>query len=109
MAHSAEAAHRSGVADAKVEAVDEYRTSPLFTEPERAALEFAAAGAAQPNAVTDELFARVRKHWTDDQIVEIAAVVAINGFLNRWAEMFQLELEEEPAAFAKRHLPRHFA
>ena len=50
----------------------------------------------------------MRKHWTDEQIVEIAAVVAINGFLNRWAEMFQLDLEAEPAAFAKKHLPRHF-
>jgi len=108
MAHSAEAAHRSGVPHAKVEAVDDYRTSPLFTEAERVALEFAAAGAAQPCAVTDEMFARLKKHWTEAQIVEIAAVVAINGFLNRWAEMFQLDLEAEPAAFAKKHLPRHF-
>jgi alkylhydroperoxidase family enzyme len=67
-----------------------------------------ACRASQPCAVTDELFARMRKHWTDGQIVEIAAVVAINGFLNRWAEMFQLDLEAEPAAFSKKHLPRHF-
>jgi hypothetical protein len=40
--------------------------------------------------------------------VEIAAVVAINGFLNRWSEIFRLELEDEPATFAKKHLPRHF-
>jgi alkylhydroperoxidase family enzyme len=108
MAHSAEAAHRSGVSDAKIEAVDDYRTSPFFTEAERAALDFAVAGASQPGAVTDELFARLSRHWTESQIVEIAAVVAINGFLNRWSEMFELDLEEEPAVFAKRHLPRHF-
>jgi alkylhydroperoxidase family enzyme len=108
MAHSAEAAHRSGIPDSKVAAVDDYRTSPLFTEAERVALDFAAAGAAQPCAVTDELFARMKRHWTEPQIVEIAAVVAINGFLNRWAEMFQLDLEEAPAAFVKKHLPQHF-
>lgn len=108
MAHSAEAAHRSGIPDAKIEAVDEYRTSPLYTEAERVALDFTVGAASQPNTVTDELFERMRKHWTDNQIVEIAAVVAINGFLNRWAETFQLQLEEEPAAFAKKHLPRHF-
>jgi alkylhydroperoxidase family enzyme len=45
MAHSAEAAHRSGVSDAKVEAVDEYRSSPLFSEAERAAGEMRIAAA----------------------------------------------------------------
>jgi alkylhydroperoxidase family enzyme len=108
MAHSAEAAHRSGIADAKVEAVDDYRTSPLYTEAERVALDFAVAAAAQPNAVTDELFGKMKKHWTETQIVEIAAVVAINGFLNRWNDTFEPPLEEEPARFAKKHLARHF-
>jgi len=108
MAHSAEAAHRSGVPDAKVAAVDDYRTSPLYTEAERVALDFTAAAASQPTAVTDELFQRMSKHWTESQIVEIAAVVAINGFLNRWSEIFKLDLEEEPAAFVKKHLPQHF-
>lgn len=108
MAHSAEAAHRSGVSEAKIEAVDNFRTSPLFTEAERAALDFTIAAATQPNGVTDEVFDRMKKHWTDSQIVEIAAVVAINGFLNRWSGIFQLELEEEPARFSKKHLPQHF-
>ena len=108
MAHSAEAAHRSGVSAARVEAVDHFRTSPLFTEAERAALDFTIAAASQPNGVTDAVFERMKKHWTESQIVEIAAVVGINGFLNRWSEIFRLELEDEPAAFAKKHLPQHF-
>jgi len=109
MAHSAEAAHRSGVPDAKVAAVDDYRTSSLYNEAERVALDFAVAAASQPTTVTDELFERLGKFWAEGQIVEIAAVVAINGFLNRWSEIFQLDLEEGPAAFAKSHLPHHFA
>jgi alkylhydroperoxidase family enzyme len=108
MAHSAEAAHRSGIDDTKIEAVDDYRTSPLYTEAERVALDFAAAAAAQPNAVTDALFDKMKQHWTEGQIVEIAAVVAINGFLNRWNDTMQPPLEEEPAAFAKKHLKRYF-
>lgn len=108
MAHSAEAAHRTGVNEDKVAAVDDFRTSPLYTEAERAALDFTIAAARQPNGVTDDVFDRMRQHWTEDQIVEIAAVVAINGFLNRWSGIFQLELEDEPARFAKRHLPQHF-
>jgi alkylhydroperoxidase family enzyme len=108
MAHSIEAAHRSGVSEEKARAVDDYRTSPLFTEAERAALDFTAAASSQPNGVTDAVFERMKKHWTEGQIVEIAAVVAINGFLNRWSEIFKLELEEEPEKFAKKHLPQHF-
>ncbi len=108
MAHSAEAAHRAGIDDAKIEAVDGYRTSPLYTEVERVALDFAVAAASQPNTVTDELFDRMKRHWTETQIVEIAAVVAINGFLNRWNDTVQPPLEAEPAAFAKKHLARYF-
>jgi alkylhydroperoxidase family enzyme len=108
MAHSAEAAHRSGIDDAKVEAVDDYRTSPLYTEAERVALDFAVAAASQPNAVTDALFDNMKKHWTEPQIVEIAAVVAINGFLNRWNDTMLPPLEDEPARFAKKHLKGHF-
>jgi len=37
-----------------------------------------------PNEVTDELFTRLKRHWTDDQIVEITGVIALFGFLNRF-------------------------
>lgn len=108
MAHSAESAYRAGIDAAKIDAVDEYRTSPLYTEAERAALDFAVAAASQPNAVTDALFDRMKRHWTETQIVEIAAVVAVNGFLNRWNDTVAPQLEEELMEFAKKHLQRHF-
>jgi uncharacterized peroxidase-related enzyme len=107
MAHAAEAAHRLGVADAKLEAVTDYRTSPLFTEAERVALDFAVAAASQPNGVTDESFVKLKQHWTDAQIVEIAGAVALNGFLNRWNDTMAVPLEAEPAAFGEKHLKRH--
>lgn len=107
MAHAAEAAHRVGMDDAKLEAVTEYRTSPLFTDAERVALDFAVAAASQPNAVSDELFDRMKRHWTDAQIVEIAGAVALNGFLNRWSDTMAVPLEPEPIAFATKHLARH--
>ncbi len=107
MAHAAEAAHRVGMDDAKLEAVTEYRTSPLFTGAERVALDFAVAAASQPNGVTDELFERMKLHWTDAQIVEITAAVALNGFLNRWSDTLAVPLEPEPTAFGEKHLKRH--
>ena len=107
MAHAAEAAHRMGVDDAKLAAVCDYATSPLFTEAERAALDFAVAAASQPNTVTDELFARLREHWSDAQIVEIAGAVALNGFLNRWNDTMAPVLEKKPVEFGLQHLTPH--
>ncbi|MBI2508493.1 MAG: carboxymuconolactone decarboxylase family protein [Betaproteobacteria bacterium] len=95
MAHAAEAAHRAGMDDAKLEAVVDYKTSPLYTEAERVALDFAVAAASQPNGVTDALFRNMKKHWTDAQIVEIAGAVALNGFLNRWNDTMAVPLEPD--------------
>jgi uncharacterized peroxidase-related enzyme len=107
MAHAADAAHRLGESDARIAAVVDYRASPLFSEAERAALDFAIAAASQPNAVTDELLERTRKHWNEGQIVEIAAAVALNGFLNRWNDTMAVPLEPEPIAFGEKHLAPH--
>lgn len=107
MAHAAEAAHRVGMDDAKLEAVVDYRASPLFSEAERTALDYAVAASSQPNAVTDELFARMKNYWTDAQIVEITAAVALNGFLNRWNDSLAVPLEREPMAFGEKHLKQH--
>jgi uncharacterized peroxidase-related enzyme len=107
MAHAAEAAHRAGISEAKLNAVVDYRTSALFTEAERVALDFAVAAASQPNAATDELFERMKQHWTDAQIVEIAIAVALYGFLNRWSNTMAVPLEAEPIEFGERHLKPH--
>jgi hypothetical protein len=60
-----------------------------------------------PNAVTDEMFMELRKHWTDDEVVEIIGVIAMFGFLNRWNDTFATPLEDEPLEFAEKHLSPH--
>jgi uncharacterized peroxidase-related enzyme len=107
MAHTAGGAMRFGVEDAKLAAVWEYRTSPLYTEAERVALDFALAAAAVPNGVTDEMFAELRRHWNDTQVVEILAVIAMFGFLNRWNDTLATPLEEEPIHVGERFLSSH--
>lgn len=92
---------------AKLEAVWEYRTSPLYSPAERIALDFAIAAASQPNAVTDEMFGVMKEHWTEGQIVEILAVVSLFGFMNRWNDSLATPLEEEPLEVGARHLAEH--
>jgi uncharacterized peroxidase-related enzyme len=107
MAHTAEGAHKLGVDEPKLDAVWTYQTSPLFTAAERAALDVAVAAGSVPNAVTDEMFIELRKHWSDDQVVEIVGVISMFGFLNRWNDTLATPLEEGPLEFGEAHLASH--
>ncbi len=107
MAHNAEGSLRFGITEEKLAAVWEFRTSPLFTEPERVALEFAIAAASQPNDVSDELFERMKLQWTEGQVVEITGLVAYFGFMNRWNDTMATPLEEEPIEVAEKHIASH--
>jgi uncharacterized peroxidase-related enzyme len=100
-AHTLLGAANFGVGEDKLAAVWTYASSPLYSERERVALDFALAAAAQPNAVTDELFARLQAHWSDSEIVEILGVVALFGFLNRWNDSMATPLEDAPLAVAE--------
>ena len=102
-AHGAVLLGRVGVEPAKAAALWEYETSPLFDEAERAALDLARNAALVPNGVTTEHFAALRKHFSEEQIVEIVAVVATMGFLNRWNDTMATDLEELPLAVASDH------
>jgi alkylhydroperoxidase family enzyme len=104
MAHTAERAAHLGVEMEKLDKVWEYKTSPLFTDAERAALDVAVAAGCVPNAVTDEMFAELRKHWSEEEIVEIVGVISLFGFLNRWNDTFATPLEDEPLEFGETHL-----
>lgn len=107
MAHNAGASLRSGVKDDKLDAIASYRTSPLFTEAERVALAFAAAAASQPNAVTDDLFDKMKQHWSEGEIVEITALIAFFGFMNRFNDSMATPLEMEPIEVAEKHIAKH--
>jgi uncharacterized peroxidase-related enzyme len=101
VAHTGESAHNAKVGDSKIAGVGEFETSSLFNEAERAALRFARNAAAVPNAVTDEDFSALRKHFSDEEIVELVGVIAYFGFLNRWNDTLATELESSPLNFAQ--------
>jgi uncharacterized peroxidase-related enzyme len=101
-AHTLLGAHNKGVADDKLAAVWNYATSPLYSARERAALDFAVAASQQPNAVTDEVWAELRAHWSETEVVEILAVVAMFAFLNRWNDTMQTPLEAPAIAVAEK-------
>jgi alkylhydroperoxidase family enzyme len=104
VAHTAHGAANLGISTEKIAALPLFETDPLYSESERSALRLARSAGQTPSAVTDAEFAALRQWFDDEQIVEIVAVVALFGFLNRWNATFSTELEQSPLRFAEQHL-----
>ena len=95
-AHMILASERFGASEERLGAVYDFEDSPHFSDAEKAALAFAHAAASVPNMVTEEIGLRLKSHWPDEAVVEITAVVALFGYLNRWNDSMGTALEELP-------------
>jgi alkylhydroperoxidase family enzyme len=67
-----------------------YRESPAFSEVERLVLDLAVAMAAAPVEVPAELRARLRQHFTEAQLVELAATLAWENYRARFNRVFDV-------------------
>jgi AhpD family alkylhydroperoxidase len=67
----------SGLSDEELLALPRYRQSDLFTEREKLALDYTAAVMRTPVEVTDNLFARMKEHFSNEQLVEITALLTL--------------------------------
>ena len=103
-AHSLVAARIHGIDQDKLDDIWVYQTSPRYSEAERVGLDFALAAGAVPNDVDAELMARMKEHWSEDQIVQILGAVCLYGFLNRWNDSMATDLEQEPHKMGDRLL-----
>jgi alkylhydroperoxidase family enzyme len=65
-----------GLTNEKLEALNDYATSPLYTEAERLVLEYADAMTITGRDVAEELFARLREVYDDDALVELTMLIA---------------------------------
>jgi alkylhydroperoxidase family enzyme len=69
------------LAGEKLDRVSEYRTSPLFSARERAALAFVEE-ATRSKRVASAVFDELRRHFADQEIVEITWVNAVENYFN---------------------------
>ena len=67
--------------EAKFDALEHYRTSPLFNDAERAALDYVKE-LTRDRRVEPETFERLRKHYSERAICEIVWLVASEHFYN---------------------------
>ncbi len=98
-AHTFKNGADNGVSDEKLAAIWDFETSPLFSDAERAALRIAITGGQCPAYATEEDMAELRKRFTEEQVVEIGAVIALFGFNNRWNALMATDVEQSVTSF----------
>src|SRR5262252_6240 len=79
-----------GVPADKLAEVLDYRGSPRFSPREQAALEFCERTTRDDLEMTDECLARVREHFAEPEIVELAFIAGYQIFASKFAKAFQL-------------------
>ncbi len=75
---------KRGVAEAQLLALAEFETSNLFGEWDKAALAYGEAMTRSELGVTDEVMLRLKRHFTDDGIVELTALIAFQNMSSKF-------------------------
>ena len=88
-----------GVSAAGVDRLLDYRDHPELGEIDRLVVEYAIAATERPNRLPDALFARLRRRFTEAQIVELTLRITLCGFFNKFNDA--LQIEEEPEAIER--------
>ena len=75
--------HHDGVAPEKIRGVPAWRDSDAYTDLERQVMAYAEAMTQTPPTVTDAMVAGLRAHLSDEQLVELTALVALENERSR--------------------------
>jgi alkylhydroperoxidase family enzyme len=84
---------QAGASEEKIREVERWRDSALFSPMERDALEYAERMTITGQRVSDELFGRLRAHFSEAEIVELTAAVALENFRSKFNVPLQIEAQ----------------
>lgn len=85
-------ARRLGWPQTTIDALPGWAAGQLDLEaPARAALAFAEAMTQDSRHVSDGVFAALRQHFDEGQVVEIAAVIGLFNYFNRFNNALEME------------------
>jgi alkylhydroperoxidase family enzyme len=81
---------KAGIPQAKLSTLAESETSPAFSDRERAALRFAAALVREDQDVSDAVWAQLRAHFSEPEIVELVFAAGYQTFASQFAKAFRI-------------------
>lgn len=87
----------AGLTEEKIAAVAEYRTSPLFSDRERLAVEFAEKMALDHQSIDDVFFSKLRAIFSDPEIIELG--MAIGQYIGFGRLLMVLDVEHPVCSF----------
>lgn len=87
-----------GVSAAGAERVLDYRDHPELDEVDKLVVEYAIAAWTAWNRIPASLFERLRRHFSEAQIVELTLRITLCGFFNRFNDALAIDEEREAPA-----------
>lgn len=95
VAHDAPKLAAHGLSAAGLARLLDYKDHPELDEADKLVVEYAIAVTSNWSRTRDEIFARLRRHFTEAQIVELTWRTALTGAFNRFNDILQIETEAE--------------
>ena len=81
---------KGGLNDDKLHAVVSDNRAP-FSDTERLVIELADAMTDTPANVSDDLYARLRNQFSEEQLMQLGAQIAFENYRARWNRIFNFE------------------
>ncbi|MTI56060.1 carboxymuconolactone decarboxylase family protein [Geosporobacter ferrireducens] len=86
-------AKQFGVSEEAIYAMADKEDNPeLFTAREKAALEFAERMTVDSNNVDEDLWNRLKEHFDEGEIIEIACVIGVFNYFNRFNNALKVDI-----------------
>jgi alkylhydroperoxidase family enzyme len=84
---------KQGVTEEKLMALADFESSAVLSDLEKLVLRYAVGMTATPVEVSDDLFAKLRRHFTERQLVELTSAIAWENYRARFDHAFGIEAE----------------
>ena len=81
---------KAGLSDEKLHAVNGDERAP-FNDTERLVIELADALTNTPSDISDDLYARLRNQFSEEQLMQLGGHIAFENYRARWNRLFNVE------------------
>ena len=69
----------------------DFRVRGDFTAAEKAAIELAERETLNPHSVDDQFWAELRSHYSEGEIIELAAAIGLFNYFNSFNDVLKME------------------
>jgi AhpD family alkylhydroperoxidase len=93
VAHHIEPLRVEGLTEETIERLPDFEGNPGLDQVDRLVVEYTIAVTEHAQRIPDRLFGRLKRHFTESQIVELTLRIALCGFFNRFNDALQIDDE----------------